>query len=113
MENNQGFITTVSVYSYDRDYINHLSEEIGLSQKRIVSMLVEAHKSLKLAPAEPPNKEQFDKIVEILEKLIKRDDRVIAFIKEQESVLLKPIFSNTEHIDQRMNQLISILSNLE
>ena len=63
MENNQGFITTVSVYSYDRDYINHLSEEIGLSQKRIVAMLVEAHKSLKLAPADPPNKEQFDKIM--------------------------------------------------
>ncbi|MBQ6953196.1 MAG: hypothetical protein IJP81_04735 [Bacteroidales bacterium] len=107
------YSTTISAYSTDRDFINRQCDEIGISQKRVVALLVQAYKEYGQKDTNSPYKELAEKVQETLDKLLKRDDRVIAFIKEQERVLLKPILENTQITDAQLKQLVSILANLE
>ncbi len=104
--------TTVSVDSSTRDRVNQEAERLGLSQRQMVARMTEAydlsiHKDSEEAIIDV--KDIFDAI----DKVLKRDDRIIAFMREQERVLLKPILLSVQTTDARINQLIKILSNLE
>ena len=88
-----------------------LAERLGLSQRQIIARMVEAY-DLSLKNEERQAFEAQD-IFDALDKVLKRDDRVVAFIKEQEKVLLKPILSSIQTTEARINQLVKILSNLE
>ena len=108
--------TTVSVDQSARDYINNEADKLGLSQRQMIQRLVETYENLKNSKAGTSNispEEQISLIYECLEKVLKRDDRVVAFIKEQEKVLLNPILKGVQSTDARLNQLIEILTNLE
>lgn len=104
-------MTTVSVDAATRDRINQEAERLGLSQRQIIARMVEAY-DLSLKNEERQAFEAQD-IFDALDKVLKRDDRVVAFIKEQEKVLLKPILSSIQTTEARINQLVKILSNLE
>ena len=109
-------ITTVSVDGIVRDEINKEADRLGVSQREMVSRLLETY-MLKNPVSNSEDKEVDEsilaKILESLEKVLKRDDRVVAFIKEQEKILLKPILQGVQANDAQLNQLIDILSNLE
>ena len=104
--------TTVSVDSSTRDRVNQEAERLGLSQRQMVARMAEAYdlsiqKGSEDAPIETKD------VYDALDKVLKRDDRIVAFIKEQEKVLLKPILLSAQSTEARINQLINILSNLE
>ena len=108
--------TTVSVDQTARDYINSEATKLGLSQRQMILRLVETYENLKNSKDEASSQtseEQISSIYECLEKVLKRDDRVVAFIKEQEKVLLNPILRSVQSTDAQLKQLIEILSNLE
>ncbi len=106
--------TTVSVDVSIRDYINQEAERLGLSQRQMVARIVEDYERQINSPPESSLNPQ-DILTEIrddLGKILKRDDRVVAFIREQEKVLLNPIMKTTLSTAERIEQLIKILSNL-
>ena len=107
--------TTVSVEASIRDDINTEAERLGLSQREMVTRLLETYElhNRNPSPTEEVDESILAKINESLEKVLKRDDRVVAFIKEQEKDLLKPILKSVTSTDAQLNQLIDILSNLE
>ncbi len=105
-------MTTVSVDAATRDRVNQEAERLGLSQRQMVARMVEAYDLTQKNDEGRPNLEAKD-IFDALDKVLKRDDRVVAFIKEQEKVLLKPILLSAQFTEARINQLINILSNLE
>lgn len=105
-------MTTVSVDSSTRDRVNQEAERLGLSQRQMVARMVEAYDLSTKKETDDQSVDVKD-IFDALEKVLKRDDRVVAFIKEQEKVLLKPILSSIQTTEARINQLIKILSNLE
>lgn len=107
--------TTVSVDASVRDDINTEAERLGLSQREMVTRLLETYELHNRNPSSPEEVDEsiLAKIHESLEKVLKRDDRVVAFIKEQEKILLKPILQGVQANDAQLNQLIDILSNLE
>lgn len=106
--------TTVSVDVSVRDYVNKEAERLGLSQRQMVARMAEDYERQINAPKEVGLDSQ-DLLTEIrddLSKVLKRDDRVVAFIREQEKVLLNPIMKTTQSTANRIEQLINILSNL-
>ncbi len=107
--------TTVSVDASVRDDINTEAERLGLSQREMVTRLLETYELHNRNPGSTDDVDEsiLAKIHESLEKVLKRDDRVVAFIKEQEKVLLKPILQGVQSNGAQINQLIDILSNLE
>ena len=109
--------TTVCVESTDRDAINEFAESLNLSQRQMVSRLVETYRaslSQKDSAIDAvPSEVILAAIQENLDKILKRDDRIVAFIKEQEKVLLKPILQTVQSTDSQLKLLNDILSNLE
>lgn len=108
--------TTVSVDQTARDYINSEANRLGLSQRQMILHLVESYENLKNSKTGASSlspEEKIFSIYECLEKVLKRDDRIVAFIKEQEKVLLNPILRSVQSTDAQLKQLVEILSNLE
>ena len=109
--------TTVCVESADRDAINEFAESLNLSQRQMVTRLIETYRaSLERqdnAAGTGPPEDVFASLQEDLDKVLKRDDRIVAFIREQEKVLLKPILQTVQSTDAQIKLLNEILSNLE
>ena len=111
--------TTVCVDAVTRDRVNDEAERLGLSQRQMIQRLLESYEiQLKQSSEQSDSDAQADeelikKIYDSLDKVIKRDDRIVAFIKEQEKILLNPILNTVQAIDANLNQLVEILSNIE
>lgn len=111
--------TTVCVDAVTRDRVNEEAERLGLSQRQMIQRLLESYEiQLKLSSEQSDSDTHADeklikKIYDSLDKVIKRDDRIVAFIKEQEKILLNPILNTVQAIDANLNQLVEILSNIE
>lgn len=85
-------LTTVCVDTAARDFINEESERLSLPQREMVArMIVKYQESVNRDKDSPPPEEQIEQIFEALKKVIGRDDRIVAFIKEQEKIFLQPI----------------------
>lgn len=114
MKKNKVQATTVSVDVVVRDYINKQAEDLGISQREMVARIVD---SFKISAASVRDGTESDEILEVIkssiDKVLKRDDRVIAFIKEQERIFLTPILQGVQSTSAEFNQLIQVLSNLE
>lgn len=109
--------TTVNVECDDRDEINKLAEHLDLSQRQMVSRLIESYRDTvskldETSSHNPPN-DILERLAEDMEKVLKRDDRIVAFIREQEKNLLKPILQGVLSNDAQIKLLNNILSNLE
>ena len=109
--------TTVCVESSDRDAIKEFADGLNLSQREMVTRLIETYRSYlgqqdNAAGVSPPE-DVLSALREDLDKVIKRDDRIVAFIREQEKVLLKPILQTVQSTDAKIKLLNEILSNLE
>lgn len=111
--------TTVCVDVVTRDRVNDEAERLGLSQRQMIQRLLESYEiQLKLSSEQSDSDTHADeklikKIYDSLDKVIKRDDRIVAFIKEQEKILLNPILNTVQAIDANLNQLVEVLSNIE
>lgn len=109
--------TTVCVECADRDAIKEFADGLNLSQREMVTRLVETYRaSLERqdnAAGNGPPEDILAALQEGLDKVLKRDDRVVAFIKEQEKVLLKPILTTVQSTESQIKLLNEILSNLE
>lgn len=87
-------LTTVCVDTATRDFINEESERLSLPQRETISRMIEKYQSfINFNKDSPPPEEQIVQINEALKKVIARDDRIVAFIKEQEKVFLTPILN--------------------
>ena len=108
--------TTVSVDATVRDFINQEAERLGLSQRQMVARLCDSFQ-LNQEKARAPDGEDttdvIEKLYESLEKVLKRDDRIVAFIKEQERVFLNPMLNSTHKTEAILTQLVEVLSNIE
>jgi len=109
--------TTVCVECTDRDAIKELADGLNLSQRQMVTRLIETyHASINrkenVEGASPPES-VLAALQEGLDKVLRRDDRVVAFIREQEKVLLKPILQTVQSTESQIKLLNEILSNLE
>lgn len=104
-------LTTVSVDTSVRDRINSEAVRLGLSQRQMVGRMVEAY-DLSIQKSESAEAQVQD-IHSALEKVLKRDERIISFIREQEKVLLNPILTCVQTTEARLSELIKVLSNLE
>ena len=110
--------TTVCVECADRDAIKEFADGLNLSQREMVTRLIETYRaSLERrqdnAAGTGPPVDVLAALQEDLDKVLKRDDRIVAFIREQEKVLLKPILQTVQSTDARIKLLNEILSNLE
>lgn len=109
--------TTVCVECADRDAINEFADGLNLSQREMVTRLIESYRaSLERQDdtgSPGPPEDVLAALQENLDKVLKRDDRIVAFIKEQEKVLLKPILTTVQSTEAQINLLNEILSNLE
>lgn len=109
--------TTVCVECADRDAINEFADGLNLSQREMVTRLIESYRaSLERqddAAGTGPPEDVLAALREDLDKVLKRDDRVVAFIREQEKVLLKPILQTVQSTESQIKLLNEILSNLE
>ena len=109
--------TTVCVECADRDAIKEFADGLNLSQREMVTRLIESYRATlerqdNAAGIGPPE-DILAALQEDLDKVIKRDDRIVAFIREQEKVLLKPILQTVQSTDSQLKLLNEILSNLE
>ena len=109
--------TTVCVECADRDAINEFADGLNLSQREMVTRLIESYRaSLERqddAAGPGPPEDVLAALREDLDKVLKRDDRIVAFIREQEKVLLKPILQTVQSTESQIKLLNEILSNLE
>lgn len=109
--------TTVCVECADRDAIKEFADGLNLSQRQMVTRLIETYRvSIQRTDNDTgvsPPEGILAEFRESLDKVLKRDDRVVAFIREQEKVLLKPILQTVQSTDAQIKILNEILSNLE
>jgi len=109
--------TTVCVESSDRDAIKEFADGLNLSQREMVTRLIETYRTTiekqDNAAGTGPPEDVLAALREDLDKVLKRDDRIVAFIREQEKNLLKPILQTVQSTDARLKLLNEILSNLE
>lgn len=109
--------TTVCVECADRDAIKEFADGMNLSQREMVTRLIEtyraSHERQDNASGTGPPEDVLASLREDLDKVLKRDDRIVAFIREQEKVLLKPILQTVQSTDAQIKLLNEILSNLE
>ncbi len=110
--------TTVSVDAAIRDFINQEADRLGLSQRKMVSRLWELYEleieKEKARSSEVPDTEALiKKIYDALEKVHKRDDRIIAFIREQEKIFLNPTLNSVQATESTLKELVNVLSSLE
>ena len=106
--------TTVSVDMSVRDWINQEAVRLGLSQRQMVGRLVEAYAIYQnkdatgtFSPVETQD------LRDALEKILRRDDRIVAFIKEQEKLFLKPILASTQIAERQIPLLVELLKQLQ
>lgn len=109
--------TTVCVESSDRDAIKEFADGLNLSQREMVTRLIETYRTTiekqDNAAGTGPPEDVLAALREDLDKVLKRDDRIVAFIREQEKVLLKPILQTVQSTESQLKLLNNILSNLE
>lgn len=116
LKSKENKLTTVSVDAAIRDIINQEADRLGLSQRQMVSRLWETFKLQQekaRSPDKPDTEDLIEGIYEALEKVLKRDDRIIAFIKEQEKIFLNPLLNNSQSTTETLKQLVEVLSSLE
>ena len=108
--------TTVSVDATVRDFINQEAERLGLSQRQMVARLCDSfqlNQDKAKAHDGEDTSDVIEKLYDSLEKVLKRDDRIVAFIKEQEKVFLNPMLNSTHKTEAILTQLVEVLSNIE
>ena len=106
--------TTVSVDGSVRDRINKEAVRLGLSQRQMISRMVEAYELKVIADnfsGDSPPAELQD-VYSLLEKVLKRDDRVIAFIRTQEQQFLKPILTKENLNSIKISDIATKLTEL-
>ena len=117
MKDSNKVTTTVCVERADRNAIKEYADDLHLSQRQMVTRLIDTYRVSLLRDdcntGVGPPEDILSSLQDGLEKVIKRDDRVIAFIREQERVLLKPILQTVQSIDAKIKLLNDILSNLD
>lgn len=104
--------TTVSVDAETRDAINIEAEKLGLSQRGMVQRLIERYLQQENSSRASPSLSN-DDIGKKIDRILQRDDRIVAFIKEQEKMFLTPILESVISTDARISQLVDVLSNLD
>lgn len=96
VQDNKKSTTTVCVDAAVRDFIAAEGESLGLSQRQVLNHIVNAYK------------QRSDNLTGGV-----GDERVIAFLRQQEKVLLDPILRTSQSVDSRLKVLIDILKNIE
>ncbi len=104
--------TTISVDTKARDWVNAEAERLGIPQRQVITLLIEeCDISRKKAKGESPEA-KIDSLHDSLREVLRRDERIIAFIREQERSILSPILNTSISIDARVNELINLLKDI-
>lgn len=104
--------TTVCVDCDDRDVINAFAEKLDISQRQMVSRLIETYRASRAKKDSGPPEDLLERLAKDIEKVLERDSRIVGFIRTQEKELLKPILEGVLSNDAQIKLLNQILSNL-
>lgn len=104
--------TTVCVNCGDRDTINALADKLDISQRQMVSRLIETYQSSLAKEDGGPPEALLERLIADIEKVLDRDSRIVGFIRTQEKELLKPILEEVISNGAQIKLLNQILSNL-
>ncbi len=109
--------TTLNVEVRDRDYVNQVAKELDMSQRKVVSVILEKYRTLQ-AGGSVNSVEEFIKIIkEEIESASKRNekaiDRIIGFIREQDKLFHNPQQQDIKAVKQLLQLQTELLSNLE
>ena len=114
--------TTLSCDKSTREFVATEAARTGLLQREILARMVEVYQLDQKRSATKKKddledlrsaKQIFTAIDKKLDKAIKRDDVVLAFIKTHESELSSPTLDRVKNCEMLLNQLVSILQNLK
>lgn len=114
--------TTVSCDESTRQFIASEAERTGKLQREVLAQMVKVYqqdqqRSAKKKKEEAQELRNANEILAAidtkLEKLTKRDDVVIGYIKEHEKLYGSPTLDKMKNCETRLGQLISILQNLK
>lgn len=99
-------ITTLSINKADAEKFDRLAKANKISKKELFTLLLDYLEKYGINPVtqEPPSKE--------MEKLIKRLDQVVAFIRTQEKDILRPLAAAVNESELRIkNDIDKIAKN--
>lgn len=108
--------TTLSVDAATREKVNAEAARLGLNQREMIERLVESYQSRQKESQgdDAPDAETvLDQVNEKLTKVLQRDDRLVSFIREQESSLLNPILRTVQSVDTRLDVLVDVLKEMD
>ena len=116
-------LTTVSVTVKTRNYIKEEAMKLGITQSEYAERIVAEHKrtlGMKKSQKEKLRLEDMtqDEVLvfvgKTLEDILKKtdDNRVISFIRKQESIFLNPMLNEMAQIKEFLSQLLTKLHQL-
>jgi hypothetical protein len=116
-------LTTVSVTVKTRNYIKEEAMKLGITQSEYVERIVAEHKRTlgmkkkqkeKLRLEDMTQDEVLVFVGKTLEDILKKadDNRVISFIRKQESIFLNPMLNEMAQIKEFLSQLLTKLQQL-
>lgn len=107
--------TTVCVDTTVRDFIAAEADQLGLSQRQMIQRIVEAYDLARHQKGSESSTGDgvLQQVLDAVEKMLQRDERIIAFLKEQERILLNPILETAQSTDVRIKVLVELLKEFE
>lgn len=116
-------LTTVSVTVKTRNYIKEEAMKLGITQSEYAERIVAEHKRTlemkkkqkeKLRLEDMTQDEVLVFVGKTLEDILKKtdDNRVISFIRKQESIFLNPMLNEMAQIKEFLSQLLTKLQQL-
>lgn len=116
-------LTTVSVTVKTRNYIKEEAQKLGITQSEYAERIVAEHKRTlgmkkkqkeKLRLEDMTQDEVLVFVGKTLEDILKKadDNRVISFIRKQESIFLNPMLNEMAQIKEFLSQLLTKLQQL-
>lgn len=107
--------TTVCVDTSVRDVIAAEADRLGLSQRQTIERIVEAYDLARHQKDSDSSTGDgvLQQVLDAVEKMLQRDERIIAFLKEQERILLNPILETAKSTDVRIKVLVELLKELD
>lgn len=116
-------LTTVSVTVKTRNYIKEEAMKFGITQSEYAERIVAEHKRTlgmkkkqkeKLRLEDMTQDEVLVFVGKTLEDILKKtdDNRVISFIRKQESIFLNPMLNEMAQIKEFLSQLLTKLQQL-
>lgn len=110
---NTSKFTTVSVDAMTREHINSEAARLGLNQREMLKRMIETYDFAQKHEDNADHRVSEDDVQELFKIVLQRDDRLVSFIRQQETDLLNPILQAVQSTDMRLKVLIEVLKEID